>query len=207
MINALGASGSNRETITTRRVFAAKPRSASQIPPGRGFIQDVQNFLLAGPGTQQVERVLIRQSNNFAHAFTHLIGRLRLPLMQSGVQRFKQGFHQDYTSKTFYAVPVRRDKVNRRDPRFPKRGWKITPVKLGVTSIFLTDNGPAGQDGILRHMGNRPGSSCPVPSRKRIGSTPAKPLEIKPVDPTFASFGRIAVSRAIQLRSIDKRKK
>jgi hypothetical protein len=34
---------------------------------------------------------------------------------------------------------------------------------------------------------------------------PAKPLEIKPVDPTFASFGRIAFSRAIQLRSRGKR--
>src|SRR5580658_5277247 len=110
MISVLGASGSNRETMTTGGVFAAKPRSASQISPGRGSIQDVQNVLLAGPGTQQIERVLIRQSNNFAHAFAYLIGRLRPPLMQSGVQRFKQGFHQDYTSKPFYAVPVSRDR-------------------------------------------------------------------------------------------------
>src|ERR1019366_3944653 len=51
MISVLGASGPNRETITTGRVFAAKPRSASQISSGRGFAQDVRNVLLAGTGT------------------------------------------------------------------------------------------------------------------------------------------------------------
>jgi hypothetical protein len=132
MISVLAASGSNRETITTGGIFVARPRSASQISPWRGFIQDVQNVLFAGPGMQQIERVLIRQSNNFAHAFTYLIGRLRLPFMQSGVQRFKQGFHQDLHLKTIlrgspYAAT---ESTGASDPRFPKRRcWRIRPKR------------------------------------------------------------------------------
>jgi hypothetical protein len=141
MISVLGASGSNRETITTGRVFAARPRSANQISPGRGFIQEVQNFLFAGPGTQQIERVLIRQSNNFAYAFTHLVGRLRPPLMQFGVQRFKQGFHQDLHLETilrgFSHAVTESTGVTL---VFPNGVVGEYSREAGAASIFLTDN-------------------------------------------------------------------
>ncbi|MFN7920539.1 MAG: hypothetical protein U0Q16_10615 [Bryobacteraceae bacterium] len=37
--NARGASESCRDTMTTGRVFAAKPRSANQTSPGWGLIE------------------------------------------------------------------------------------------------------------------------------------------------------------------------
>ena len=88
MTSALGASGSERDTITTGRVFPAKPRSASHTSPGLGCIQNVQNFLLTRPGARNVKRVLIRQYDNLVHSFANLVGGLRFPLMKSGVQRF-----------------------------------------------------------------------------------------------------------------------
>src|ERR1700679_292440 len=126
MISALAAFGTERETITTGRVFAAKPRSASQISPGRGFIQHVQNVLLARPGAQQIERILIRQSDNLGYAFTYLVRCLRVPLMQSGVQRFKQGFHRNHTSKPFYVVPASCDSVTRR-ASYPQTAFTLPP--------------------------------------------------------------------------------
>jgi hypothetical protein len=44
-----GGSGSWRETITTGRVLAASPRSASQISPGLGFVKQVEDLLFGGP--------------------------------------------------------------------------------------------------------------------------------------------------------------
>ena len=88
MTSALGASGSERDTITTGRVFPAKSRSARHTSPGRGCIQNIQNFLPAPAGAQNIKRVLIRQSDNLGHSFANLVGGLRFPLMKSGVQRF-----------------------------------------------------------------------------------------------------------------------
>ena len=94
MTSALGASGSNRETITTgprlRRqteicqlarkgpITAHDQRSKRQGDSrdpvsdlqatnlrdltGGGLVRNVRNVLLASPGTQQIERILIRQS-------------------------------------------------------------------------------------------------------------------------------------------------
>lgn len=58
--------------MITGRVFAARPRSANQTSPGRGFIQDVQNFLLSPAGLHQVQDVLIGQRDYLRDALTNL---------------------------------------------------------------------------------------------------------------------------------------
>jgi hypothetical protein len=45
MTSDLGGVGSCRETSTTGRVFAARPRSANHTSPGCGFIEQVENLL------------------------------------------------------------------------------------------------------------------------------------------------------------------
>jgi len=59
MIKARGGSGSWCETMTTGRNLAAKPRSAVQTSPGRGFIKEVQDFLFHRAGPDDVEEVPI----------------------------------------------------------------------------------------------------------------------------------------------------
>ena len=45
--------------MTTGRVLAASPRSASQISPGWGFIEQVENFLFGGARARDVKDVVI----------------------------------------------------------------------------------------------------------------------------------------------------
>ena len=54
-----GGSGSWRETMTMGRVLAASPRSASQISPGRGFIEQVQDLLFGGARAHDIQDVVI----------------------------------------------------------------------------------------------------------------------------------------------------
>jgi len=82
-----------RETITTGRVFAARPRSASQTSPGRGLIDEVQNLLLHGPRPQQVKSVLVGKIDNLRQGLAYLGSRLRTPLPQPRVEYFKQSVH------------------------------------------------------------------------------------------------------------------
>lgn len=54
-----GGSGSWRETMTMGRALAASPRSASQILPGWGFIEQGQDLLFGGARERDIQDVVI----------------------------------------------------------------------------------------------------------------------------------------------------
>jgi hypothetical protein len=45
--------------MTTGRVLAASPKSASQTSPGWGLIEQVEDFLFGGAGARHVKDVVI----------------------------------------------------------------------------------------------------------------------------------------------------
>src|ERR1035438_1105212 len=80
-----GGSGSWRETMTTGRVLAASPRSAGQISPGWGFIEQVEDLLFGGARARDIKDVVIGEFYNLNDALPGLSCRLRFPLAQSSV--------------------------------------------------------------------------------------------------------------------------
>jgi len=78
------------------RVLAANPRSASQISPGWGFIEQVQDFLFGGARTCDIKHVAIGELDNFSDALPGLRCRLQFPLTQSSVQFLRQGVHDGF---------------------------------------------------------------------------------------------------------------
>jgi hypothetical protein len=93
MIRALGGSGSGRETITTGRYLAANPRSAIQTSPGRGFIEEVQNFLLHLARPNDLKETLIGQLDEFGDLRSDPFRRFRAPLLELFVEPFRQDVH------------------------------------------------------------------------------------------------------------------
>jgi hypothetical protein len=81
--------------MTTGRVLAASPKSASQISPGRGFIEQVEDLLFGGSRTRDVKDVMIGEFYNLGDALSGLSRRFRFPLAQASIQLFRQGVHVD----------------------------------------------------------------------------------------------------------------
>ena len=81
------------ETMTTGRVLAASPRSASQISPDRGFIEQVEDLLFGGARARDIKEILIGELYRLHDALPGLCRRIRLPLAQSLVQLLRQGVH------------------------------------------------------------------------------------------------------------------
>jgi len=79
--------------MTTGRVLAASPRSANQISPGWGFIEQIEDFLLGGARARDIQDVVISELYHFHDALSSLCRRLRLPLAQSGLQFLGQCVH------------------------------------------------------------------------------------------------------------------
>jgi len=77
----------------TGRVLAASPRSASQISPGWGFIEQVEDLLFGGARARDVEDVVISEFYYLGDALPSLCRRLRSPLAQSSIQFLRQGVH------------------------------------------------------------------------------------------------------------------
>ncbi|HUE23057.1 MAG TPA: hypothetical protein VMQ86_15335 [Bryobacteraceae bacterium] len=71
--------------MTTGRVFAASPRSASQISPGWGFIEQVEDLLFGGTRARDVKDIVIGQLYHLGDAPPGLCGGLRFPLAQPSV--------------------------------------------------------------------------------------------------------------------------
>jgi hypothetical protein len=67
------------------RVLAASPRSANQISPGWGLIEQVEDLLFGGARARDIKDVVIGELNNLGDALPGLCRRLRLPLAQSRV--------------------------------------------------------------------------------------------------------------------------
>ncbi len=74
--------------MTTRRNLAAKPRSASQTSPGRGFIDEVQDFLLHSAGPDDVEEALVGKLDDFNDLAADLFYGFRAPFLELLVQSF-----------------------------------------------------------------------------------------------------------------------
>jgi hypothetical protein len=72
--------------MTTGRVLAASPRSANQISPGPGFIEQVENLLFRRARARDVKYVVIGEFYHLGDALSGFCRSLRLPLAQSGVQ-------------------------------------------------------------------------------------------------------------------------
>ncbi len=81
--------------MTTGRVSAATPKSASPISPGRGFLEQLEDLLFGGAGARNVKDVVIGELYHLGDALPSLSRRLRLPLAQSSVQFLRQGVHDD----------------------------------------------------------------------------------------------------------------
>jgi hypothetical protein len=79
--------------MTTGRVFAASPRSASQISPGLGLIEQVEDLLFGGARARDIKKVLIGEIYHFHDALSGLCRRFRPPLAQSGIQVLRQCVH------------------------------------------------------------------------------------------------------------------
>jgi hypothetical protein len=71
--------------MTTGRVLAASPRSASQISPGWGLIEQVQDLLFNCARTSNIQDVVIGELYHLSDALPGLGRRFRLPLAQSSV--------------------------------------------------------------------------------------------------------------------------
>src|ERR1035438_1801986 len=71
-----GGSASWRETMTTGRVLEASPRSASQISPGWGLIEQVQDLLFGGARTGDVKHVVISEVYHLGDALSGFCRRL-----------------------------------------------------------------------------------------------------------------------------------
>jgi len=56
--------------MTTGRVLAASPKSVSQISPGWGLIEQVQNFLFGGARACDVKDVVIGELNHLGDALS-----------------------------------------------------------------------------------------------------------------------------------------
>ena len=69
----------------TGRVLAASPRSASQISPGWGFIEQVEDLLFGGARARDIKDVVIGELYNLSDALPGLCRCLRFPLAQSSV--------------------------------------------------------------------------------------------------------------------------
>jgi hypothetical protein len=70
--------------MTTGRVFAASPRSASQISPGWGFIEQVEDVLFGGARARYIQDVVSGQLYNLSDAFPGLCRTLGYAAMQEG---------------------------------------------------------------------------------------------------------------------------
>ena len=79
----------------TGRVLAASPTSASQISPGWGFIEQVEDLLFGGARARDIKDVVIGKLYNLNDALPGLSRRFRLPLAQSSIQFLRQGVHDD----------------------------------------------------------------------------------------------------------------
>ena len=65
--------------------MAASPRSASQISPGWGFIEQVEDLLFGGAGARDIEDVVIGELYNLSDTLPSFCRRFRPPLAQSSV--------------------------------------------------------------------------------------------------------------------------
>lgn len=67
--------------MTTGRVLAASPRSLSQISPGWGSIEPVEDFLFSGARARDVKEILVGE---FYHFGLRAMGRHLIEAMQPG---------------------------------------------------------------------------------------------------------------------------
>jgi hypothetical protein len=65
--------------MTTGRNLAAKPRSDNHTSPGRGFIEEVQDFLLDRTGPDDLEEALVSQLNDLVDLTPDLFSDLGAP--------------------------------------------------------------------------------------------------------------------------------
>jgi len=79
--------------MTTGRVLAASPRSASQISPGWGLIEQVEDLLFGGARARDIKEILIGELYHFHDALPGLSRRFRLPFAQSSVKFLRQRVH------------------------------------------------------------------------------------------------------------------
>ena len=76
--------------MTPGRTLAASPKSASQISPGRGFIEQVEDFLCGGARARDVKDVVISELYYLGDALSAFCGRLRFPGAQPSIEFLRQ---------------------------------------------------------------------------------------------------------------------
>ena len=86
MTKARGGSGVLRETMTTGRNLAAKPRSAVQTSPGRGFIKRSKTSCSTVRDSDDVEEVPIGKFDDLVDLTPDLFSGFRAPFPKLLVQ-------------------------------------------------------------------------------------------------------------------------
>ena len=74
--------------MTTGRNFAAKPRSAIQTSPGRGLIEEIQDFLFDFARPNDVEEPLVGQLDDLNHVAADVFRSFGAPFPELLVQTF-----------------------------------------------------------------------------------------------------------------------
>ena len=82
----------------TGRVLAASPKSASQISPGWGFIEQVEDLLFGGARARNVKDVVIGEFHYLCDTLSGFCRSLRPPLAQPSVQFLRQCVHDGLLS-------------------------------------------------------------------------------------------------------------
>src|ERR1043166_2117663 len=86
-------SGSDLETITTGRLFAASPRSANQTSPGSRFIENVQYVLFHGPRANHVKSIVVRQFDDLSYNSSDFVSCGHSPTLKLLIQFLRDGIH------------------------------------------------------------------------------------------------------------------
>ena len=93
MARARGGFSSLRDTMTTGRVLATMPRSASQTSPRSGFIDDIQYVLFDDAGAGDIENIEVGEFDEFEYALANAIGGVGRPGLEFGLEFLKDEFH------------------------------------------------------------------------------------------------------------------
>lgn len=155
-----GGSGSSRETMTTGRSLAAKPRSAVQTSPGSWFIERIQDFLFHLARPRDVEQAQIGQFDDLGDLTPNPLGRLRAPFPRLLIKSLDQGVHEWFSLGLVLNQPAVKHALK------DARPIRAQPAgEMSGRSRHFTARGSASPPGLDRNRGRRHSGSNPSPRR------------------------------------------
>lgn len=124
--------------MTTGRNLAAKPRSAVQTSPGRGFIEEVQDVLLHTARPHDVEKAPVGQLDDLDHLRANLFRGFRAPLLEL-LMSFSAKASIGLRSPGRVAVPLARDPQFPGYQREPRSSQRLRQSRRGRVALDTLD--------------------------------------------------------------------